>query len=126
MTLHLMFQAADIFKVGVSGAPVVDWRLYDTHYTERYLGDPNDGGNVYEMTSPITYVDGLRGDLLLIHGMADDNVSFANSVQLYAALQQRRLPYLSITYPGKRHRITGEDEQAHLWQALIDYFDDNL
>ncbi len=125
MTLLCMFKAPEVFKAGIAGAPVVNWRLYDTHYTERYMGDPADG-DFYERSSPITYVDGLEGNLLLIHGMADDNVFFDNSVQLMAALQQAEKQFELMTYPGKRHGIRGEAERVHLNQMRLDFFKRHL
>ena len=125
MTLLCMFKAPEVFKAGIAGAPVVNWRLYDTHYTERYMADPADG-DFYERSSPITYVDGLEGNLLLIHGMADDNVFFDNSVQLMAALQQAEKQFELMTYPGKRHGIRGEAERAHLNQMRLDFFKRHL
>ena len=125
MTLLCMFKAPEVFKAGIAGAPVVNWRLYDTHYTERYMADPADG-DFYERSSPITYVDGLEGNLLLIHGMADDNVFFDNSVQLMAALQQAEKQFELMTYPGKRHGIRGEAERVHLNQMRLDFFKRHL
>ena len=121
MTLLALFKAPEVFAAGAALAPVTDWRLYDTHYTERYLGDPAEG-DAYAASSPISYVDGLDDPLLLVHGMADDNVFFDHSVKLMAALQQARKPFELMTYPGKRHRVTGEDERVHLYRMLQDFF----
>lgn len=121
MTLLCLFKAPERFAAGVALAPVTDWRLYDTHYTERYLGDPA-VGDAYAASSPLSYVDGLQDPLLLMHGMADDNVFFDHSVRLMAALQQRRKPFELMTYPGKRHRITGEDERVHQYGLMLDFF----
>ncbi len=85
MTLLALFRAPEVFAAGAALSPVVDWRLYDTHYTERYMGDPA-VGDAYWQSSPIAWVDGLDDPLLLVHGMADDNVFFSHSVQLMAAL----------------------------------------
>ena len=79
LTLMMMFKAPDIFLAGVSGAPVTDWSLYDTHYTERYLGRPADNRAGYQASSVLPYAQGLRGKLLVIHGMSDDNVLFIHS-----------------------------------------------
>lgn len=125
MALLALFKAPEVFAAGAALAPVVDWRLYDTHYTERYMGDPA-AGNAYEQSSPISYVDGLEDPLLLVHGMADDNVFFDNSVRLMAALQQASKPFELMTYPGKRHRITGEAERVHLYSMLLDFFHRHL
>jgi dipeptidyl-peptidase-4 len=120
-----MFKTPDVFKAGIAIAPVVDWRLYDTHYTERYMGDPADG-DYYERSNPINYVDGLEGNLLLIHGMADDNVFFDNSVKLMAALQKGKKQFELMTYPGKRHSIRGEAERTHLNEMQLAFFKRHL
>ncbi len=122
MTLMALFQAPDVFKAGVSVAPVTDWRLYDTAYTERYLGHPDAPGNVYENSSVFKYMDGFKGKLLLIHGMADDNVFFDNSVKLMSALQNAGKPFELMTYPGKKHGIRGEATQAHLYGRALEFF----
>lgn len=121
MTLLGLFRAPEVFAAGAALAPVTDWRLYDTHYTERYMGDPSEG-DAYAVSSPISHVAGLEDPLLLVHGMADDNVFFDHSVRLMAALQKARKPFELMTYPGKRHRIAGEDERVHLYRMLLDFF----
>ncbi len=121
MTLLSLFRAPERFAAGVALAPVTDWRLYDTHYTERYLGDPA-AGDAYEITSPMRYVDGLADPLLLVHGMADDNVFFDHSVKLMASLQGAGKTFELMTYPGKRHRITGEAERTHLYTMMLEFF----
>jgi dipeptidyl-peptidase-4 len=126
MTLMLMLKAPGAYKTGIAVAPVTDWRLYDTHYTERYMGDPNDGDGKYEISSPITYAQNLAGPLLIIHGMADDNVFFDNTVQMIDALQEASIPFEMMTYPGKKHGIVGESEKIHLWNMCLDFFNRNL
>jgi dipeptidyl-peptidase-4 len=126
MTLMLQTQAPGAFKAGISGAPVTNWRLYDTHYTERYMGDPNDGDGKYEISSPMSYADQLSDPLLIVHGMADDNVFFDHTVQMIDALQEAGRPFEMMGYPGKRHRITGEAENTHLWNMFLNFFDRNL
>jgi len=126
MTLMSMFKEADVFKTGVSVSPVTDWRLYDTAYTERYLGHPDAPGDVYANSSVFKYVDGFKGDLLLIHGMADDNVFFDNSVKLMATLQNAGKPFELMTYPGKKHGIRGAATRAHLWNLALDFFNRKL
>ena len=126
MTQMLMYKAPDVFKAGISGAPVTDWRLYDTHYTERFLGHPDAAGDVYENSSVFKYMDGFKGKMLMVHGMADDNVFFDHTVKAFTAMQQRRKIYESLTYPGKRHRITGENEQAHMYTTFLEFFDRNI
>ena len=105
---------------------MTNWRLYDTHYTERFMGDPNDGDGKYEISSPMTYAGNLSDKLLIIHGMADDNVVFDNTVQMIDALQEAAMPFEMMTYPGKRHRITGEAENIHLWRLHLDFFNRHL
>jgi len=126
MTLMSLMKAPGAFKAGIAGAPVTNWRLYDTHYTERYMGDPNDGDGKYETSSPMTYARNLADNLLIVHGMADDNVFFDNSVQMIDALQEAAMPFEMMTYPGKRHRITGEAENTHLWRMYLDFFQRHL
>jgi dipeptidyl-peptidase-4 len=123
MTLMTLLKAPGVIKAGVAGAPVTNWRLYDTHYTERYLGDPNDGDGKYEISSPLTYAKNLSDHLLIVHGMADDNVFFDNTVQMIDKLQEAARPFEMMTYPGKRHRIVGEAENTHLWNMYAAFFD---
>jgi len=126
MTIMALFQEPDVFKAGVSVAPVTDWRLYDTAYTERYLGHPDAPGDVYKNTSVFKYADGYKGNLLLIHGMADDNVFFDHSVKLMAVLQNSGKPFELMTYPGKKHGIRGAATRAHLWHKALEFFDRKL
>ena len=122
MTLMLLLKAPGAYAAGISGAPVTNWRLYDTHYTEHYMGDPNDGEGKYEISSPMSYAQNLADPLLIVHGMADDNVFFDHTVQMIEALQQAARPFEMMTYPGKRHRIVGEAENTQLWNLYLDFF----
>jgi dipeptidyl-peptidase-4 len=126
MTLMAMFKEPDVFKAGVSVAPVTDWRLYDTAYTERYLGHPEAPGDVYTNSSVFKYAGGYKGNLLLIHGMADDNVFFDNSVKLMAVLQNSGKPFELMTYPGKKHGIRGAATRAHLWNQALEFLNRKL
>jgi len=126
MTLMTLLKAPGVFKAGIAGAPVTNWRLYDTHYTERYMGDPNDGAGKYELSSPMTYASSLADHLLIVHGMADDNVFFDNTVQIIDALQEQARPFEMMTYPGERHHIVGEAENTHLWNMYLEFFQRNL
>jgi len=126
MTLQLLARAGDTLAAGLSVAPVTDWRLYDTHYTERYLGKPGEDG-VYERASVLAHIEAIRpGRLMLVHGMADDNVFFDHTVKAMSALQQKRIAFELMTYPGKRHRIAGEDTRAHLWNDALEFFERKL
>jgi dipeptidyl-peptidase-4 len=105
MALMCMLKAPEAFAAGVSGAPVTDWALYDTHYTERYLGTPQDNADGYAASSVFPYVENLAGPLLVIHGMADDNVLFSNSTKLFKALQDQQREFDMMTYPGGKHAL---------------------
>ena len=126
MTLMTTLQAPGAFAAGVSGAPVTDWTLYDTAYTERYMDHPDANFEGYQSSSVFAHLDNYETPLLLIHGMADDNVIFANSVRLYSEMQERRYPFEMMTYPGQRHGVRGEARQVHLWHTIFDYFDHKL
>jgi dipeptidyl-peptidase-4 len=126
MTLMSTLQAPGSWAAGVAGAPVTDGALYDTAYTERYMGDPRINGRHYERSSVFAHLESYETPLLLIHGMADDNVIFANSVRLYNALQDQGSQFEMMTYPGQRHGVRGEGRQVHLWHMIMDYFDRKL
>ena len=123
MTLMLTLRAPDPFAASIAGAPVSDWSLYDTHYTERYMGTPQNNAQGYQNSSVMSYLDDLRSPLLMVHGMADDNVIFANSTQVYAALQAKDLPFEMMTYPGQRHGVRGKAQRKHLLHLFFSYFD---
>jgi dipeptidyl-peptidase-4 len=126
MTLMSMFKAGEYFKAGVAGAPVTDWSLYDTHYTERYMGHPAKNGEQYKASSVFPYAKDLKGDLLIYHGMADDNVLFKNSTKLYKHLQDLAIPFETMDYPGKKHGIRGKQTGIHLYRTITNFFDRNL
>lgn len=126
MTLMTMFKAGDYFQAGVSGAPVTDWRLYDTHYTERYMGNPKTDDDAYTASSVFPYAKDLKGDLLIYHGMADDNVLFTHSTMLYKHLQDLAIPFETMDYPGKKHSIRGKQTGIHLYKTITNFFDRNL
>ena len=124
MTLMILLQAPDdTFAASVSGAPVTDWSLYDTFYTERYMGTPQDNADGYEASSVFPYIDNLNSPLMLIHGMADDNVTFDNTTRLMAALQEKGKHFELMTYPGQRHGIRGEALQTHLMKTRMAFLD---
>jgi dipeptidyl-peptidase-4 len=125
MSLLAMFKAPEYFKAGVAGAPVTDWRLYDTHYTERFMGMP-DEGNVYENSSVFPYSKNLEGDLLIYHGMADDNVLFTHSTKLYKQLQDNAQSFEMMNYPGKKHSINGRNTKIHLYSMIAQFFQQTI
>ncbi|WP_223669490.1 S9 family peptidase [Kangiella shandongensis] len=126
MTIMSMFKKPDVFKAGVSVAPVTDWYLYDTHYTERYLAHPEDNKDGYEQSNVFPYLEGLEGDLMIIHGMADDNVLFTNSTKLFKALQDANKPFDMMNYPGSKHSIWGQKTRTHVFNTITDYFEEHL
>jgi dipeptidyl-peptidase-4 len=126
MTLMLMFKAPDVFRAGVSGAPVTDWSLYDTHYTERYLDKPQDNAAGYEASSVLPYAKDLKGKLLVIHGMADDNVLFLHSTKLFRKLQDLGKPFDVMVYPGAKHGLIRQHDGRHAYATIKRFFDDNL
>ncbi|SDX68785.1 dipeptidyl-peptidase-4 [Lysobacter enzymogenes] len=122
MTLMMLAKASDQYACGAAGAPVTDWGLYDSHYTERYMGLPKDNPDGYREGRVLQHLDGLTSRLLLIHGMADDNVLFTNSTVLMSALQQRGRPFELMTYPGAKHGLRGRDN-LHRLRLTEDFFD---
>ncbi len=121
MTLMLLGQHSDAYACGVAGAPVTDWALYDTHYTERYMNLPAANVDGYREASVFTHLDGLTSKLLLIHGMADDNVLFTNSTRLMSELQKRGTPFELMTYPGAKHGLRGTD-LLHRYRLTENFF----
>ncbi|AQS40026.1 dipeptidyl-peptidase IV [Shewanella psychrophila] len=126
MALMGLFKAPDYFKAAISGAPVTDWALYDTHYTERYLGHPQKNTEGYEASSVLPYVKGYQSGLLMYHGMADDNVLFENSTKVYKALQDEGKLFQMIDYPGSKHSMRGEKVRTHLYRSLADFLEREL
>lgn len=112
------------FVAGISGAPPTAWEFYDTHYTERYMGKPEENKAGYAASDVLTRLDHLKpGALLLIHGMADDNVIFENSTRLMAALQRKNLAFETMLYPGERHSAgRSRAKGAHVLRTQLDFF----
>jgi len=126
MTLMLMFKAPDVFRAGVAGAPVTDWGIYDTHYTERYLDRPQNNGAGYAASSVLPYAKELKGNLLVMHGMADDNVLFLHSTKLFRKLQDLGKPFDAMVYPGAKHGLTRQHDGRHAYATIKRFFDANL
>ena len=122
MTLMLLAKRSDVYACGVAGAPVTDWALYDTHYTERYMGLPAENVDGYREGSVLTHAKGITSKLLLIHGMADDNVLFSHSTALMSALQKQGTQFELMTYPGAKHGLRGADLK-HRLQLTQDFFE---
>ncbi len=111
----------DVFKTAIAVAPVTTWRYYDTIYTERFLQTPQLNPSGYDDNSPITHVNKLKGNLLLIHGTGDDNVHFQNSVDLVNALISADKQFESFYYPNKNHGISGGNTTWHLYTQMTDF-----
>jgi dipeptidyl-peptidase-4 len=116
----------DVFHAAVAGAPVTDWRLYDTAYTERYLGNPTDDDTPYERTSLIRRADQLNRPLLLIHGLADDNVLAAHTLQMSSALLGAGKTHNVLPLSGVTHMTPQEVIAENLLMTEIDFFKNHL
>ena len=128
MTLLMLTAPDSPFAAGVAGAPVTDWTLYDTHYTERYMGTPQDNPDGYARSEVLRRLDALKPDALLImHGMADDNVTFDHTTRVLYALQAAGTPFETMVYPGLRHR-GGWTPKNRLHRAMttLEFFDRKL
>ncbi|MHA6333324.1 S9 family peptidase [Qipengyuania sp. CAU 1752] len=123
MTLKQMQADPGLYAAGISGAPVTRWELYDTHYTERFMGDPRKVPEAYEAASAIPEAAKISDPLLLIHGMADDNVVFENSSELISTLQEANVPFEMMLYPGYTHRVSGETISPHLWNTIFRFLE---
>ena len=121
-----LFIGNDVFKSAIAVAPVTNWRFYDTIYTERFLSTPQMNPAGYDAYSPLTHVDKLQGDYLLIHGTGDDNVHFQNSVMLQDALIAAGKQFDSFFYPNRNHGIYGGNTRLHLFSMMTDFLEENL
>lgn len=126
MTLKMLAADQGLYAAGISGAPVTKWELYDTHYTERYLGDPNKEPQVYARSNALAEATRIKDPLLLIHGMADDNVVFENSSMLAARLQGQGVPFEMMLYPGYTHRVGGPKVGPHLWNTIFAFLERSM
>ncbi len=123
MTLKQLEADPGLYAAGISGAPVTRWELYDTHYTERYMGNPREVPEAYEKASAIPDATRISDPLLLIHGMADDNVVFENSSELISVLQENNVPFEMMLYPGYTHRVSGEKIGPHVWNSIFRFLE---
>jgi len=126
MTLKLLEKAPGVFAAGAAVAPVTKWELYDTAYTERYLGNPSVDPKPYQSSDALDDAVKIRDPLLLVHGMSDDNVVFQNSTELYARLQQAKRPFEMMVYPGATHAIAGEGPQTHVWTTITRFLNEKV
>jgi dipeptidyl-peptidase-4 len=126
MTCLAMLRAGDVFKAGFAGAPVTDWRYYDTIYTERYMGLPQDNPGGYADSSPVNYASGLRGKLLIAHASGDDNVHFGNTLALADRFVNAQKYAEFLIYAGRGHGITDAAARIHIFRRVTDFFLENL
>jgi dipeptidyl-peptidase 4 len=123
MTLEAMVNAPDIFKAGVAVAPVTDWLLYDTIYTERYMGRPQEDYDAYKNSSPVNQIANLKGKLMLAHGTGDDNVHFANTAEVLSELiAHGNYPADMLIFPGRGHSIGDSPARIELFQRITEFF----
>jgi dipeptidyl-peptidase 4 len=125
MTLYSLANQPEVFRAGIAGAPVTDWRNYDTIYTERYMGLPEENADGYKRSSPQTNAAAIKARLLIVHNIEDDNVHFQNSVQMARALERADRQFQMLVYPQKTHGVTGPLRKQML-QAMLDFFDEAL
>lgn len=126
MTSLALTKGADIFKAGIAVAPVTNWRYYDSIYTERFMRTPQENPAGYDDNSPTTYANLLKGKYLLIHGTADDNVHFQNSMEFSEALIQNKKQFEFMAYPDKNHGIYGGQTRPQLYQKMTNFLLENL
>jgi dipeptidyl-peptidase-4 len=126
MSIKMLQKTPGVYAAAVSGAPVTDWSLYDTHYTERYMGDPRLVPDAYKASGALVDVTNIRDPLLLIHGMADDNVFLDNSTAFASRMQGTATPFEMMFYPGQTHRVGGPGISEHLWKTILSFLDRNV
>ena len=126
MTLLSMTKGADVFRAGISVAPVTNWRYYDSIYTERFMQTPAENAGGYDNNSPVNHADKLKGPLLLVHGSADDNVHFQNSMEMVNALVAAGKDFDFFVYPDRNHGIYGGNTRLHLYNMMLDFVEENF
>ena len=120
-----MSEGRGVFRCGVAVAPVTDWRFYDSAYTERYMRTPQENPDGYDI-SPLHRFQRLHGDLLICHGLADDNVHFQNTAELAEQLVQAGIQFELQTYTNRNHGISGGKTRLHLFTRIEGFFDRHL
>lgn len=125
LTLYSLLHAPDLFKAGVAGAPVTDWRNYDTIYTERYMGLPDKNAEGYRKSSNVLAAGQLAGKLMMVCNFEDDNVLFQNTMQMMTALHKANKEFEFMLYPQKTHGVSGNLSEG-MQQQMTDFFERNL
>lgn len=126
MTSLCMTKGADYYSTGIAVAPVTNWKYYDSVYTERFMRTPQENSGGYENNSPINFVSAMKGKYLLVHGSADDNVHFQNTMDMITALVKANKQFDLFVYPNKNHGISGGTTRLHLFTKMTDYLKSNL
>ena len=123
MTLKMLEADQGLYAAGIAGAPVTRWELYDTAYTERYMGLPTGaaGAAAYARANTLDDAAKIADPLLIIHGMSDDNVVFDNASMMIARLQSAAVPFEMMLYPGQTHRVGGPKISVHLWRSIMNF-----
>jgi len=123
---HAVMQRPDIFDAGVAGAPVCAWEDYDTHYTERYMGLPEENAEGYEASSVLTYCDRLEKPLLIVHGTADDNVYFMHSLKMSNALFRAGKPHEFLALSDFTHMVAEPEVTLRLYERIVGFLRTSL
>jgi dipeptidyl aminopeptidase/acylaminoacyl peptidase len=126
MSSNCLFQGADVFKMAIAVAPVTSWRYYDSIYTERYMQTPQENASGYDNNSPINHVSKLKGNFLLVHGTADDNVHVQNTMKMVEALVQANKQFDWAIYPDKNHGIYGGKTRLQLYTKMTNFIKEKL
>lgn len=126
MASLMISKGADLIKAAIAVAPVTNWKYYDNIYTERFMRTPRENKEGYENNSPINYVKNIKGNFLLIHGSADDNVHMQNSMELANALVKNNIPFDFMIYPNKNHGIYGGYTRLHIYTKILKFVKENL
>jgi dipeptidyl-peptidase-4 len=126
MAASCLFKGDGVFKSAISVAPVTNWKWYDNIYTERYMQTNKENSSGYEENSPVNFADRMKGNLLLVHGTADDNVHFQHSVELCNALIKANKQYETYFYPNQNHSIRGGNARLHLYTKMTNFLLEKL
>lgn len=126
MAAMALARAPETFKAAVAGAPVTSWDGYDTHYTERYMGTPASNPSGYASSSVLTHVPNIRGSLMIVHGLIDENVHFRHAARLIDALVKARKPHDLMLFPSERHMPRSEADRVYMEERMRDFFVEQL
>lgn len=126
LSLLCLAKGAEYFSAAIAVAPVTNWRFYDTIYTERYMRTPQENPDGYDQNSPINHVEKIKGSLLLVHGSADDNVHYQNTMEMATALIEANVPFELAIYPNHNHSIMGANARLHLYHHMTRFLRNTL